>query len=613
MIPYAFKYWHYALFIILTCVCLKEFNTTRPSISKIVLHENLEAQIAVSNEYCNHMPANEFLNVEFEKPTAFITGNQIKQNHWSAWYKINFGEIPENCTLDFYNYETVIGLDANGQYLNNKTVETASNSQNHNRHAFFDFPFTRSPSVYFFKAFTKTYQPDDLLEIRLLSSKEFYNSIHAEFYDNQFFTYWMFFIVGSMFFQSLYIAGLAWSRRKPEYIYYLLFILTAFIYLIIAHRFELGYIGNYKILPTSSILMYLAICNIFYFKFLRHYLNTKIDFPFLDAQYKQAELFLVAGTITNCFIYIFSGDLECTYSFFLPMIICITAINFYLICLLYLEKSPLIKYLIAGFAFTIILMIVRLVVNFSISKGWLIETIDFDGVIFIFGMVTDGICLNLGLNYKHRLEINEKQNALDKAKKDIASDLHDDLGSGLSSIKLLSERARLSVDNSENKNQIEKILNQSVKLIENLNLIVWSTDTRYNKLSNLIEQMRDFSGSLSDIQTFDWQIDKSVSDFSEPELSPEFKKNIYLIFKESVNNAVKYACSGIIRIEISIEDPIFKMCIKDFGKGFDKNALSHRNGIIHIEERAKTLNGTAEIKSEINKGTSIEVIVPLPK
>lgn len=608
-----FYNWHYVLFVSLIAYSLKEFKTSRPSVAKIISLLNIKADIEVSNENSNHLPHSQFLKVWFEQPILLKSGNQIEHKHWSAWYKIKFESIPENLVLDFYNYETVIGLDCSGQFINNKTVETGSNSTNHNRHAFFDFKVANAPSTYYFKVFTKTFEPEDSLQICLINSKSFYGNIHDEFYENQFFTYWMFFVIGGMFFQGLYIGSLAWSRRKKEYIYYLLFVLVGFINLIIAHRFELGYIGYFKILPTSSIVMYLAICNLFLFKFQRYYLNTREDFPFLDAQYKQAELFLLVGTITNCLIYFISQDLEYTYSFFLPMTICIIVNNFYIICLLYLEKSPLIKYLMFGFAFTAVMMIFRLIINFIISEGWMSEVIDFDGLVLIFGLVVDSMCLNLGLNYKHRLEIMEKQNALEKAKKNIASDLHDDLGSGLSSIKLLSERAWLSIDFLENKNQIEKILKHSSILIENLAVIVWSMDNRYNKLSNLLEQMRDFTGSLSDIQSFDWRIERNITDFQDISVSPEFKKNIYLIFKETVNNAVKYAQSDVVEIDIAIEDNCFKMRIIDFGKGFDKNSVSHSFGIVSICNRAKTLNGSAQIQSEINKGTIVEVQVPLPK
>ena len=102
--------------------------------------------------------------------------------------------------------------------------------------------------------------------------------------------------------------------------------------------------------------------------------------------------------------------------------------------------------------------------------------------------------------------------------------------------------------------------------IENTQTLVWAVDTRYDKLTDLIRVMKEFSGTLDDIQTFDWQIPPpSLSETIE--LTPDLKKNLYFIFKESINNAVKYAQSSVIKVEICADKHNLLLCIQDFGKG----------------------------------------------
>ena len=613
LITYLSKYWHLGLIFALVCISRTEFQKLRFCNIKIVNSENVKLYLAPSKAAFIHTPQNELPKIEFDSFHLIKNDENIFQNHWSAWYKIKFDTLPENFTLDFYNFETVVGSDANSKFIFDHCVETSTRIKNHNRHVFFDLQKTNTTQIFFFKVFALTQQKSDSLEIRFTPTKNFKNIINAEFYESQVFMYCIFIAIGAIFFQMIYIIGLVWSRRKLEYVYYFLYGIVGIVYLFMAHRFELGYLGYSKILITSSILTYLALFVFFYFRFVRYYLNTKTFHPFLDSQIKNAEISLLLGTIINFSIFYFTQDLEATFSFFIPFTTFIIILNFYIAGLLYLVKSPLIKYLMFGYTLTVVLMILRLVLLNLQSIGWISDTYDFDGIIFIFGVLIDSICLNLGLNYKHRLENIENHNALLNERKEITYDLHDDLGSGLSNIKLLSDRARRNLNIVESKIQVEKIYLQTSELIENLSVIVWSLDSRYDKLSNLIEQMKDYSATLSDIQTLHWEIPTMKQSTLNLELSPEFKKNIYLIFKESINNAVKYANSEVIKVVLDVKNEQFIMYIQDFGEGFDKKAITHNFGLNSIESRTKILGGNVEIISKINEGTLVKIVVNLSR
>ena len=613
LITYLSKYWHLGLIFALVCISRIESQKLRFCSIKIVNPENVKLYLAPSKAAFIHTPQNQLPKIEFDSFHLIKNDENIFQNHWSAWYKIKFDTLPENFTLDFYNFETVVGSDKNGQLLNDNTVETASFSSKHKRHVFFSFQKNDSAQIYFFKVFAITTSQTYHLELRCIKTKTFFNNFYYDFFDSQIYLHIRVFSAGIIFFQMIYSFGLVWSRRKLEYVYYFIFAITSIIYLFVAHKFDVANFTYSKILPSTKIIGFYAILIYLYFGFIRYYLNTKNLFPFLETQLKNCEFFLLTGIVINFLLFLFSDNLEISFTFFLTLINCTTILNVYVMVLIFFIKDPLVKYLMIGQTIVALTLIVRIILVKLQSNGLVSQSVFFDNFILVCCGIFDGLCFNLGLNYKHRLENIENHNALLNERKEITYDLHDDLGSGLSNIKLLSDRARRNLNIVESKIQVEKIYLQTSELIENLSVIVWSLDSRYDKLSNLIEQMKDYSATLSDIQTFNWEIPPINHATLNLELSPEFKKNIYLIFKESINNSVKYANSEVVKIVLDVKNEQFIMCIQDFGKGFDKKAITHNFGLNSIESRTKILGGNVEIISKINEGTLVKIVVNLSR
>ena len=609
---YVLNYWHFILIGALICVSINEFKKNRYCSIKIINPENVKLYLASSNDVYSHLPKSQFSNISFDSFRTINNNENIFQKHWSAWYKIRIDSIPEDFTLDFYNFETVIGLDKNGQSLSENTVETASASDKSKRHIFFSFQKNDFTQICFFKVLAKTKRQTGHLEIRLIKSNNFLKDFYFDFFNSQINLLLRAFCVGIIFFQAIYMFGLVWSRRKLEYVYYFTYAITSFFYVIILHRFDVGNFTYSKILPSTQIIGFYFILNFLYFGFIRNYLSTKNLFPFLNTQLKNCELFLLIGFFINFLLFLFFGITEISQLFFLAFINCTIILNIYVMGLLFFIKNPLVKFIRVGYTTIALTLFIKIIVMKLQSNGLIGESLFFDDFILVCAGILDAICFNLGLNYKHRLENIESQNALLNERRGITSDLHDDLGSGLSNIKLLSERVQTSLLKVENKWQIEKISLQASELIDNLSVIVWSLDMRYDKLSNLIEQMKDYTATLSDIQTFKWEISPMESSILNLELSPKSKKNIFLIFKESINNAVKYADSEIIKIGLDLKNEQFIISIQDYGKGFDKNKISHNFGLNSIESRSKILGGSAEIISKINEGTLVKIQVTLP-
>ncbi|MGK4566285.1 tetratricopeptide repeat protein [Flavobacterium sp. 3HN19-14] len=191
----------------------------------------------------------------------------------------------------------------------------------------------------------------------------------------------------------------------------------------------------------------------------------------------------------------------------------------------------------------------------------------------------------------------------------IASDLHDDVGSSLSSIRLLNEMARETKNDSPE--MLEKISSNIKETIESMGDIVWmiKPESKQASAASLENRMKKFLTEIcnSSHKECDFKEDNNDS----VELDMLHKRNIYLIFKEAVNNAVKYADCKKITISFSVHEKMLVLIIADDGKGFDANKNAFGNGLENMEQRAKDINGALDIVSENEKGTTITLSVRL--
>lgn len=200
----------------------------------------------------------------------------------------------------------------------------------------------------------------------------------------------------------------------------------------------------------------------------------------------------------------------------------------------------------------------------------------------------------------------------------IAADLHDEMGSSLSSITLFSEVAeKMSSGNESLNGIIQKIKTNALEVQETMGDIVWAINTRHETLDHLLKRMRGFAVHVSETQQFKLHF---PSDENIPSLTldPVQRKNLYLVFKEAFNNSVKYAHCTQIRIELELDKEIMQLKIIDNGKGFDLNEQSFEptnrgggNGLFNMYKRAETLGGKLYLNSTIGEGTTVQIVVQL--
>jgi signal transduction histidine kinase len=195
----------------------------------------------------------------------------------------------------------------------------------------------------------------------------------------------------------------------------------------------------------------------------------------------------------------------------------------------------------------------------------------------------------------------------------VSKDLHDDVGSSLSSLNVYSTVAAevLESNPGKAKEMLQKISEQSVQLMENIGDIVWSMKSSKEETVNLSTKIKNFASDVLSAAEINYQINVDESDDVSVK-SITARRNILMIIKEAINNAVKYSGASNITINIKKADATFIINITDNGKGFDVETKKETgNGLSNMQKRAAELNGSVAILSSQEKGTTITAFFPL--
>lgn len=201
----------------------------------------------------------------------------------------------------------------------------------------------------------------------------------------------------------------------------------------------------------------------------------------------------------------------------------------------------------------------------------------------------------------------EKNEAIAKERTRIATDMHDDLGAGISTIKYLSQSAPFISTAIQKENNL-KIAAQADSLVDKMNDIIWAMNEKNDTLDNLIFYTKSWVANYA-------QEHQLQTTFTLPENVPstvlrgEKRQHIFLIVKESVHNIIKHAAAKNIDIKFEIKQKHLLIMIKDDGKGFDLTKIVSGNGIANIRKRIEALEGKMNIKNK--EGTKIEFTIPL--
>jgi signal transduction histidine kinase len=288
-----------------------------------------------------------------------------------------------------------------------------------------------------------------------------------------------------------------------------------------------------------------------------------------------------------------------------------------------LRKITFQRYILWGSALYFFMGLISFVGNFYFESTWLIYPYEW----LTLGTFLDVIFFSIAMSYRNQMQIEkfnqtllddanqiitmqkevlEKQTALENERSRVASDMHDDLGSGLTKIKYLSDIPLQSEKVYENLPKIKSIASD---LVENMSEIIWALKEENDTLENLLTYIKKYSAEYLE----DNQIDVKINIPEEIPLlmvKGDIRRNIFLSVKEVLHNVVKHAEAHQVEIKISTENTL-EIILQDDGKGFDIEKVTKGNGLKNLKKRWDKLDGNFEIISK--EGTQVRFSILLHK
>ncbi len=229
-------------------------------------------------------------------------------------------------------------------------------------------------------------------------------------------------------------------------------------------------------------------------------------------------------------------------------------------------------------------------------------------VLLLLSLIGIGLLIN-----RNKLKQGMKELEL---RNQIAADLHDEVGSSLSSIHMLSQMATQHENNPTNKDILARMSGNAKETMDKMGDIVWMIKPLpvrqaggESEGSSLKQRMERFAYEICSSKNIGASIE--LDELEKIKLTMGQRKNFYLIFKEALNNAVKYSGTEKIEITASGQNKQLTLLVKDYGKGFNTETTGRGNGLDNMKNRSAEMNGTIQIDSAAGAGTKIILKIPV--
>jgi signal transduction histidine kinase len=380
-------------------------------------------------------------------------------------------------------------------------------------------------------------------------------------------------------------------------------------------------VEHFAAIPTTwSFTFVQRLCIISYLAFsIAFFKNDKVNESILKIWTKVTSFFVFLCVI-EVLVYVFVGNqpiLWQTQSYFTILRFALSFICIYNIRYI---QSPLRTFYLIGTSLLWIGVFVGKAFPSTLAQPNVLYLNPYFYNIVFF--LLENICLTIGLSYRSNLILQQRQALVDQEHHEkeqmrhhIAADLHDDLGAGLSTIRLLGERAELGTDSVEKNIQIHKITVQANDLIEKMSTIIWAMNSEHDTIESLVHYLRYYA--------FDYVKDTHNTEllFPLPDFPPSVllqtvagddRREIFLTVKEALHNIVKHAEATTVYMSISLKDNCLVVNIGDNGKGINENRRMG-NGIKNMTKRMSKMGGDFHLSNKIMGGVDVILRLPLTK
>ncbi len=212
----------------------------------------------------------------------------------------------------------------------------------------------------------------------------------------------------------------------------------------------------------------------------------------------------------------------------------------------------------------------------------------------------------------HKYRLN-KLLEVERTRLRIARDLHDDVSATITGMVYFSDAIDKEVGDAKTpmlQKLITLIRESAFSVQESMSDIIWSINPENDKWEIILPKFRRFASDLCESKGINYNIEIPEVISVKP-LDMERRRNLWLVFKEIVTNAVKHSECNELKISITFQENKLKLIVSDNGKGFDVKKNTEGNGVKNIQTRSKALNGHIDLISLIDKGTEWKILIPV--
>ena len=207
----------------------------------------------------------------------------------------------------------------------------------------------------------------------------------------------------------------------------------------------------------------------------------------------------------------------------------------------------------------------------------------------------------------------ERRREIEQERARVAHDLHDDLGSGLTEVNMLTTLVKSPTTSAvEKERYLGDLSETALRMVTSLDEIVWAVNPRNDTIASLASYFGSYAQRILDLASVTCGLD-IAEDLPEHPLDPKFRQELFFAFKEALTNVVRHAGSTQVWLRISVRDNHLIVEVADDGHGFKpEERQAGSDGIPNMDERLRSLGGVCEITTAPHQGTTVRFSAPLP-
>jgi signal transduction histidine kinase len=238
-------------------------------------------------------------------------------------------------------------------------------------------------------------------------------------------------------------------------------------------------------------------------------------------------------------------------------------------------------------------------------QTWWFITASAASLLLLVGL---GVRLIEKRKYQRQLERAEWERMVERERARIAQDLHDELGSSLARISLLSNLIRLDKDKPESvEAHSQKLAHSADQTVRALEEIVWAVRSGSDSLQGLMDYIAHFANEISEDTASRCRLDLPP-DLPDRLLPPDYRHNVYLIVKEAITNAIKHSGATELRVRAQVEGETLSIEVSDNGRGFDPSSAAQggdKDGLRNMRHRAESIQASLDVASQPGRGATV--------